>query len=226
MQRGVTAEANAVAAAADKAAYEAGGGGGDETALSCTVAAKRQPLAGDMFDSMGKKKELVVWTKLTPEQLELYRSFLTSPEVRSALNRTESPLAAIVILKSICCHPLLATPIDSTGTDESKVILGEARRATISRGAYGEPIQRMADFSLAPRYIRQSGKLSMLWELLRSFDSEGHKALVFSQSKRMLNLMQAGLLQAGISCFRIDGDVISAERQQIVSQYVPLPTND
>lgn len=54
-----------------------------------------------------RKNDLIIWIKLVPQQLLLYRNFLESEEVKNVLNKTQSPLAAITVLKKICSHPLL-----------------------------------------------------------------------------------------------------------------------
>ncbi|KAL9644862.1 hypothetical protein ABK040_005342 [Willaertia magna] len=64
--------------------------------------------------SIGKKNDLVVWLKSTDTQLKLYRDFLGSEEVRDVLNESASPLAAITILKQICCHPDLVPNNEKT----------------------------------------------------------------------------------------------------------------
>ena len=53
------------------------------------------------------KKEFVVWTLLTEPQIALYRQFLNSSVVKQIFNTTESPLAALTVLKKICDHPFL-----------------------------------------------------------------------------------------------------------------------
>jgi SNF2 family DNA or RNA helicase len=45
----------------------------------------------------------------------------------------------------------------------------------------------------AAQLMAESGKLALLQRLLRSHKSEGHRTLVFSQSKIMLNLIQVVL---------------------------------
>lgn len=56
-----------------------------------------------------EKHDLLCWTFLSPAQLRLYRSFISSDEVREQLNASKSPLAALTVLKKICDHPRLLT---------------------------------------------------------------------------------------------------------------------
>jgi len=48
-----------------------------------------------------KKYDFVVWIYLTEAQIQLYRSFLSSDEVKSVLNKKLSPLAAITVMKKV-----------------------------------------------------------------------------------------------------------------------------
>ena len=57
------------------------------------------------------KKEVVVWTRLAPLQLQLYSLLLASDAVKSVLNTKRSPLTAITLLKKVAIHPLLVREI-------------------------------------------------------------------------------------------------------------------
>ena len=65
------------------------------------------------------KYEQVVFCKLSPFQLSLYRLFISSPEIKALLRGAESqPLKAINILKKLCNHPeLLNLPDDLRGSE-------------------------------------------------------------------------------------------------------------
>lgn len=56
---------------------------------------------------------------------------------------------------------------------------------------------------------RLSGKLTILIKFLDDWNNEqvGHKALVFSQTKKMLDLLELILADKGIFFCRMDGDV-------------------
>jgi SNF2 family DNA or RNA helicase len=53
------------------------------------------------------KNDLVVWLRLQPLQRSVYTAFLHSEPVKRALSETDSPLAALTVLKKICDHPAL-----------------------------------------------------------------------------------------------------------------------
>ena len=66
-----------------------------------------------------------------------------------------------------------------------------------------------AELSRAEDSCRSDFALALLQQLAR----QGHKALVFSQSRRMLDLLAAQIEQLGLSLLRIDGTLTAGERQ-------------
>jgi DNA repair and recombination RAD54-like protein len=93
------------------------------------------------------KYEQVVFCKLSPFQLALYRLFITSPEIKALLRGKDSqPLKAINVLKKLCNHPeLLDLPGDLRGCEHlipegfvgAKDLSGGGARGSSSRGAGG-----------------------------------------------------------------------------------------
>ncbi len=57
--------------------------------------------------SLPRKKEVVLWVRLCATQLSLYQRFLATREVRELMVSTDSPLAALDVLRKICQHPRL-----------------------------------------------------------------------------------------------------------------------
>lgn len=57
--------------------------------------------------SLPRKKEVVLWVRLCTTQLSLYQRFLATREVRELMVSTDSPLAALDVLRKICQHPRL-----------------------------------------------------------------------------------------------------------------------
>ena len=73
--------------------------------------------------------------------------------------------------------------------------------------------------------VEASPKTAFGLSLLRECRKEGHRCLVFSQTKVMLNILQAAMEAEGISYLRIDGDVASGEeRQRRVAAFQSDPT--
>jgi DNA repair and recombination RAD54-like protein len=85
------------------------------------------------------KYEQVVFCKLSPFQLALYRLFITSPEIKALLRGKDSqPLKAINVLKKLCNHPeLLDLPNDLKGCEHliPEGFVGAKSETTGARGS-------------------------------------------------------------------------------------------
>lgn len=62
--------------------------------------------------------------------------------------------------------------------------------------------------------VRESGKLRTLVALLQNLKSESHRTLVFSQSKKMLDIIDQILRSINFTMERIDGGVLSPQERQ------------
>lgn len=62
-----------------------------------------------------------------------------------------------------------------------------------------------------------SCKTMFVMSLLRELVTKGHRALVFSQSRVMLNIIEAGLRELNFTFLRIDGTINSAAERQVCS---------
>lgn len=149
--------------------------------------------------SQVQKNDFVVWTYLSPVQKKLYEGFLDSEEVKEALNSTKSPLAAISVLKKICDHPRL---------------LHEEMKSCRSLASLLPSTQKY-DMHLETM-LGESGKLAILESLLKNLIENKHRILVFSQSKKMLDIIEIVLNHAKIALLRIDGDIPTAEERQVI----------
>lgn len=137
-----------------------------------------------------RKLDLVVWLPLTQPQVELAQTVLSeSPEVRAALNKTASPLAAITLLKKICDAPALLKP------REEPLPSPEQLRETSSKLAFV--------YKLLPELARGGHRCLVFSQSTRYLDLVEHSVLQ----------------PLGIRHLRIDGSVSSAERQALVDRF-------
>ncbi|VYS71333.1 unnamed protein product [Arabidopsis thaliana] len=166
---------------------------------------------------LSKKDEIVVWLRLTACQRQLYEAFLNSEIVLSAFDG--SPLAALTILKKICDHPLLLTKraaedvlegMDSTLTQEEAGV-AERLAMHIADNVDTDDFQTKNDSI--------SCKLSFIMSLLENLIPEGHRVLIFSQTRKMLNLIQDSLTSNGYSFLRIDGTTKAPDRLKTVEEF-------
>jgi SNF2 family DNA or RNA helicase len=142
--------------------------------------------------SITTKNDLVVWIRNTDHQLDIYSEFLAGDMVKQVLKKSECVLAAITYLKQICSHPnLLKT---------------EGKCTSVSN------------------MIEKSGKMKVLDMLLKQLfqveRDEKHKLLLFSQSTKMLDMIEILLNSHKIRFLRIDGTISdSRERQKLIDTF-------
>jgi SNF2 family DNA or RNA helicase len=67
--------------------------------------------------------------------------------------------------------------------------------------------------------MQGSVKLRVLLKLVRRLHREGHRMLIFSQSKLMLDIVQRVMAEFGMSSCRIDGSVTGKDRQRIIDNF-------
>ncbi|OEL31638.1 Protein CHROMATIN REMODELING 24, partial [Dichanthelium oligosanthes] len=173
--------------------------------------------------TLSKKNELIVWLKLTACQRKLYEAFLKSELVHLALQPKGSPLAAITILKKICDHPLLLTKKAAEGVLEGMdEMLNDHDIGMVEKMA-----MNLADMAHDDDALQVSQdvscKLSFIMSLLRNLVEEGHHVLIFSQTRKMLNLIQEAILLEGYKFLRIDGMTKVSERERIVKDFQEGP---
>ncbi|KAL5704515.1 DNA helicase [Ranunculus cassubicifolius] len=166
---------------------------------------------------ISKKHELIVWLKLTQCQRQLYEAFLNSELVLSSFDK--SPLAAITILKKICDHPYLLTKraaeevLEGMETMVNQEELGilEKMAQQLANATDREHFQYLSD--------NVSCKIAFILPLLDNLILEGHHVLIFSQTRKMLNIVQEAIISKGYNFLRIDGTTKMSDREKIVKDF-------
>ena len=198
------------------------------TVLTTSSSAAAESQGGDAANAaaptpsaLGHKSDMIVWLRLTQPQRRLYAAFLGSSSVAAALNKTGSALAALTVLKKICDHPGLlshnAAAEIARGRPLASVLAGGA-----SLPACDDDASADGDSGGAPAGASDpaaSCKTAVVLSLVGSVAAEGHRVLVFSQSRAMLDGIQAAAEAAGWRFCRIDGSVPAAERARRVAAF-------
>ncbi|KEY69068.1 hypothetical protein S7711_03364 [Stachybotrys chartarum IBT 7711] len=171
------------------------------TAEKCAEALKEtiseyllQRLKVDVAADLPEKTEQVLFCKLTEGQRSAYETFLGSEEVSAILSRTRQSLYGIDILRKICNHPdLLDKSLGSKAGYD-----------------YGSP--------------KLSSKLQLTKDLLQKvMIPNGHKTLLFSQGKLMLNIIEKCMRECGITYLRMDGETPVDQRQTMIDRFNTEP---
>ena len=149
-----------------------------------------QRMKTEFMNQLPTKRELVVWTHLSSKQRRLYEQYVNQGDkVASVLaGDIKSPLEAVTWLKKLCGHPLLVETI------------GEYDRTD------------MVDTKDPQVLLRESAKLEVLVALMGRLQRSGHRTLIFSQSTRMLDIIERVLCKT-VSLSRIDGTTKGKDRQ-------------
>lgn len=73
----------------------------------------------------------------------------------------------------------------------------------------------MQDFVCSAAGVDTSCKTAFVMSLLAELVAKGHRTLIFSQSRVMLDILQAAISQQSYQFRRIDGSISSATERQV-----------
>jgi DNA excision repair protein ERCC-6 len=148
-----------------------------------------------LADKLPKKRDFVIWTHLSKRQRSLYSEYVDSGDsaVADVLSGiSTSPLEAVTWLKKLCGHPILVEQ---------------------NRHESFESLDAMDPEELKT----QSSKLQVLDALIERLRRKGHRTLVFSQSTKMLDIIERVLQRVKLA--RIDGSTKERDRQRFVDMF-------
>ncbi|KAM6252307.1 DNA excision repair protein ERCC-6-like [Spheniscus humboldti] len=171
-----------------------------------------------VMPSLTRKNDFVVWVYLAPVQEEIYRNFLSLDHVKEVLMTTRSPLAELTVLKKLCDHPRLlsARACIQLGLEEQDYSEQDHRSEAGVLLSGANKIDHLSDETV----IQESGKMLFLVGLLERLREEGHRTLVFSQSRKMLDIIEHVLSRRRFKIMRIDGTVTHlTEREKRINAF-------
>ncbi|PON78685.1 Protein CHROMATIN REMODELING [Trema orientale] len=166
---------------------------------------------------LSKKNEIIVWLRLTTCQRQLYEAFLKSELVLSAFDG--SPLAALTILKKICDHPLLLTKRAAEDVLEEMDTMLKPEEVNVAEKLAMYIADAAEEDGFEENHVNISCKISFILSLLDDLIPKGHSVLIFSQTRKMLNLIQESLISNGYEFIRIDGTTKASDRLKIVNDF-------
>lgn len=153
------------------------------------------------------KKEQVLFCSLSDEQKDLYKSYLLSNAVRGILDkecRFGDPvrariLVALCILRKICNHPDLYI----CQVDEDLPV--DASLPTDVVHSFG--------------YWKRAGKMVVINSLLKIWKKQGHRVLIFTQSRAMICILEIFLKQNEYKYLKMDGSTSIGSRQPLITAF-------
>eukprot|EP01134_Creolimax_fragrantissima_P003378 CFRG3378T1 len=151
-------------------------------------------MKADVRIQLPKKTEQVLFCRLTAKQRRLYRAFLDGNECASILSGHRHLLYGIDVMRKLCNHPHLANP---------------ANLKNLSASQYDD----YGSFAL-------SGKMAVLKTLLDMWHKDGHRVLLFTQTRQMLDILELFVRdEQNYKYCRMDGNVPVSQRQGLVKAY-------
>lgn len=143
----------------------------------------------------------ILFCRLTDEQRDTYKSYLDSGEIKGIMDGRIQVFVGLINLRKICNHPDLfdggprPTGDEDYDRDESR--------------SYG--------------YWKRSGKMIVVHSLLKLWKRQGHRVLLFTQSKQMLLMLERYVLDEGYDYLKMDGGTAIASRQPLIAKFNSSP---
>jgi DNA excision repair protein ERCC-6 len=166
-----------------------------QTAYKCAVMLRDmispyllRRLKRDVQHQLPKKKEQVLFCKLTEIQVQAYHEFLQRNDVKKVSTGKGQMFRAVTILRQLCNHPDLLLH----GTDNEPEDYGAVERA---------------------------GKLQVVEQVLPMWKEQGHRVLLFSQSRQMLDILEAFIIEKEYKYMRMDGTTNVKNRVTMIDKY-------
>ncbi|VDM32496.1 unnamed protein product [Hydatigera taeniaeformis] len=183
-----------------------------ETAYRCACALKRllspyllRRLKTEVRLELPKKSEQVLFCHLTHYQRCVYEEYLSSRICQNIMHGNGQVLGGLVVLKKLCNHPDLVT--------------GGPRRFGMRHGESDDDDHEEGDEWFRFGCSRRSGKLMVTLDLLALWWEQKHKVLLFTQSRKMLNILERHVSRRGYTYLRMDGGTPTAQRQRLVEEF-------
>ncbi|ELP87418.1 chromodomain helicase hrp1, putative [Entamoeba invadens IP1] len=156
----------------------------------------------DVEKSIPPKEETVIEVELTMVQKQYYRAlyeknreFLNKGCVGSNMPNLQN---LMMQLRKVCNHPYLISGVEEKDT---------AQFAENSEEYFKQ-------------LIKSSGKLVLLDKLLPKLYEDKHKVLIFSQLKKVLNIIEKYLKYKGYLYERLDGSIRALDRQNAIDRFM------
>ncbi|KAJ2456303.1 DNA repair protein rhp26 [Coemansia sp. RSA 2336] len=185
-------------------------------------------LKADVAKDLPKKSEQVLFCRLTPMQRTAYAEFLKSPDMERILNGRLQMLFGVDVARKICDHPdlLLLSKMNSAehthklaSRSNNEQLPGDSsddERLSISSGNSGN------EQDLPPDYgdWRKSGKMTIVRALLEMWQPQGHKVLLFSQTRQILDILERMISEMpNLEYRRMDGMTPIQRRAPLVDEF-------
>eukprot|EP00794_Sanderia_malayensis_P004167 gene4167-4721_t len=157
------------------------------------------------------KNEQVLFCRLTDEQTELYKKYIQSNEVASILAGRMKIFPGLIMLRKLCNHPDLSSSAGSLDWMKSS-------DQPVSCD-HSDSNQEEGQFHQGYGFWKRSGKMIVIESLLKIWDQQNHRVLLFSQTKQMLDILETFVKKCNYNYLRMDGTTSIGSRQPFVDKF-------
>ncbi|GMI29423.1 hypothetical protein TeGR_g3527 [Tetraparma gracilis] len=180
-------------------------------------------------ERMPGKTEQVLFCRLSPRQRDLYQSYIMGSEVQAVHEGRMRCFKPIGVLRKLCNHPDLVCGNDDASRGRFK--LGGAIAHTSADFGDGgddnddsdEDVVDLTDDDFSDdgpnSFVNRSGKLQILSKILPLWKKEGHRVLIFCQTRQMLTLIERFVQRRNLTFRRMDGNTAVGARQGLVDRF-------
>jgi chromodomain-helicase-DNA-binding protein 7 len=166
--------------------------------------------------SLKPKEETIVEVELTTLQKQYYRAIYekNSNFLHQGCKAKDgvSLMNVVMQLRKCCNHPFLLKGVEDKEIARTQALVaGEETDVKLQDAAL--------KVAFADNLVKTSGKLVLLDKLLPRLKEQGHRLLIFSQFKMVLELLQDYLTQRKYKFGVIDGGVSGPKRQAEIDRF-------
>ena len=182
-------------------------------------------MKADVKANLPEKTEQILFCNLAPRQRAVYMDYIRRSEVREIVRAREMEdhsvrsrangglFKAISVLRKVCNHPdLLLDPYQRV----SVVLLSYMFIQLIPIILF---VHQLILQDATYGAISKSGKMIVLQQVLRIWNKEKHRVLLFSQGTQMLDILEAFVKAEGYSYARMDGTTPVRQRTGMISSF-------
>jgi len=184
----------------------------------------------DVAQHLPPKNEQVLFCNLTHEQYALYQNFLGkhANEIADITAGKLSLFRVIHYLRKIVNHPDL---LEVRSKQQSTANKNKRRRRDADEYGYGYDdesdgeVQPSWMSSIDPKAsdsygsVDRSGKLKVVQQVLRMWHEQGHRCLLFSQTRQMLDILERFVRKEGYTYRRVDGSTSIRARLPLIDEF-------
>lgn len=152
-------------------------------------------------DAMPQKNEQVIFCRLTTLQRRIYEDFIESSDLQAIFDGKRKVFHGIDILRKVI-SVLLLLLIDCQICNHPDLLLKAPQPTGKSFGDY-----------------KKSGKLAVVRSLLENWKAEGHRVLLFSQTRQMQDIIERMVSGMGLEYRRMDGNTPVKDRIPMVDEF-------